>query len=434
MIATPDIEQLIGAEAVDPNNDRIGKVSQVYVDAETDQPTWASVRTGLFGLSESLVPLDDATWDNEQLHVAVEKGRVKDAPRVDPEAEISPDEQERLYRYYGLSSAPGPDLGQGGRMGGGQIDPDRTGIGAPGMQDMSGSDADLRADVAMPGGDTDRVDGSSPDDTDADRVEGYGAATMSHTGYGAGAGATGAGLAGSGVGRTRGHGYDEGPSGPRYDRGQSAEADAGRQHTEHPGYGEVSDEPGGPDVRGSGRTAGDGRGSGDFASTGTALENDNPVAEEAAEGTGSGYGTSDEEDVSGRFFGDGGATDGHRRSAEMREAGATPSGDLRTSGGMRGAEVGTDASVGVQPPQQGDPAMQSGATAMTPDTTAMQQGAVGMQRQPGGGMRLRRYVLRQEPLGRQDELRMQPGAGSSVGDASSDMRMDDQDPTDPGRR
>ena len=49
MIATPEIEEIIGAEAVDPNNDRIGRVSQVYVDADTDQPTWASVRTGVAG-------------------------------------------------------------------------------------------------------------------------------------------------------------------------------------------------------------------------------------------------------------------------------------------------------------------------------------------------------------------------------------------------
>ena len=399
MIATPDIEQIIGAEAVDPNNDRIGKVSQVYVDADTDQPTWASVRTGLFGLSETLVPLDNATWDHEQLHITVEKARVKDAPRVDPDAEISPDEQERLYSYYGLMGATGSDAGRT------DLDRDRMGVGA----------------------------------------DGYDAGTMSGTGYGAGAGAAsgadaaGAGLAGSGVGH-RHAGYDDGPSGPRFDRGQSAEADAPRQHSEHAGYGEVSDEPGGPDVRASGRTAGDGRGSGDFASTGTALENDNPVAEEAAEGTGSGYGTSDEEDISGRFFGEGGVsgdTGGHRHRAEMAEAGATPRDDTAMPG-MAGGVAG--GGMGAGQASQGDPAMQTetGATDVPQGASDMQEGSVGMQRQAGGGMRLRRYVVRQEtvvmPLDEQDELRMQPGAASSMDDSSTGMRMDDQDPTDPGRR
>ncbi|MCU1472284.1 PRC-barrel domain-containing protein [Amnibacterium sp.] len=404
MIATPDIEQIIGAEAVDPNNDRVGKVSQVYVDADTDQPTWASVKTGLFGMSETLVPLDNATWDHEQLHITVEKARVKDAPRVDPDAEISPDEQERLYSYYGLMGATGSDAGRSGPIGAGRTDLDR---------DRIGSD-----------------------------VDGYDAATMSDTGYGAGAGAglgadagTGAGLAGSGVGR-RHAGYDDGPSGPRFDRGQSAEADAPRRHTDA-GYGEVSDEPGGPDVRASGRTAGDGRGSGDFASTGTALENDNPVAEEAAEGTGSGYGTSDVEDISGRFFGDSGVsgdTGGHRDRAEMVEAGAAPTDDVGMPG-MAGGVAG--GGMGGGQPSQGDPAMQTetGATDMPQGASGMPEGSVGMQRQAGGGMRLRRYVVRQETVVvPQDELRMEPGAGSSMDDSSTGMRMDDQDPTDPGRR
>jgi len=103
MIATQDIDRIIGSEAVDPQNDKIGKVSQVYIDEETDQPRWVSVRTGLFGMSESLIPLDNANWDNDGLHVGYDKARVKDAPRVDADRELSPEEQEQLYSYYGLA-------------------------------------------------------------------------------------------------------------------------------------------------------------------------------------------------------------------------------------------------------------------------------------------------------------------------------------------
>ena len=102
MIATQDIDRIIGSEAVDPQNDRIGKVSQVYIDQETDRPSWVSVRTGLFGSSESLIPLENAQWDADTLHVGYAKDQVKDAPRVDADRELSPEEQEQLYRYYGL--------------------------------------------------------------------------------------------------------------------------------------------------------------------------------------------------------------------------------------------------------------------------------------------------------------------------------------------
>src|SRR3954469_23856900 len=107
MIATPNLAEILGAEVVDPNNDRVGKVGRIYLDSESDVPTWVSVRTGLFGLSESLVPVDDATWEGKVLRVNVDKARIKDAPRVDVDQEIAPEDQERLYSYYDRGLEPG---------------------------------------------------------------------------------------------------------------------------------------------------------------------------------------------------------------------------------------------------------------------------------------------------------------------------------------
>ncbi|WP_375406626.1 DUF2382 domain-containing protein [uncultured Amnibacterium sp.] len=101
MIATQDIDALIGADAVDQDNDKIGTIGQVYVDSDSDRPVWVSVKSGLFGTSETLVPLDGADWDRAALHVAYSKNQVKDAPRIEPDGELSPAEQQRLYEYYG---------------------------------------------------------------------------------------------------------------------------------------------------------------------------------------------------------------------------------------------------------------------------------------------------------------------------------------------
>jgi uncharacterized protein (TIGR02271 family) len=133
MIATQDIDRIIGSEAVDPQNDKIGKVSQVYIDQETEQPRWVSVRMGLFGTSESLVPLDNASWDSEALHIGYDKSRVKDAPRVDADRELSPEEQEQLYRYYGLTG------GSGTTGGAGYPDTTTTGTGMTGDADSTGT-------------------------------------------------------------------------------------------------------------------------------------------------------------------------------------------------------------------------------------------------------------------------------------------------------
>ena len=68
---------------------------------------WVSVRTGLFGMSESFVPLDEAAWDGTDLRVPYEKKFVKDAPRIDIEAgqSLTEAEERELYRHYSLNYA-----------------------------------------------------------------------------------------------------------------------------------------------------------------------------------------------------------------------------------------------------------------------------------------------------------------------------------------
>lgn len=102
MIDTSNMNQLIGAKAVDPNGDKIGTVGQVYVDGQ-GQPVWATVSTGLFGTSESFVPLQGADADADTLRVGYEKALVKDAPRIEVDGELSEAEEQDLYRHYGLA-------------------------------------------------------------------------------------------------------------------------------------------------------------------------------------------------------------------------------------------------------------------------------------------------------------------------------------------
>ncbi len=60
MITTESISHVIGRDVYDPNGARIGSASDVYLDDETAQPEWMTVRTGLFGTKESFVPIRDA--------------------------------------------------------------------------------------------------------------------------------------------------------------------------------------------------------------------------------------------------------------------------------------------------------------------------------------------------------------------------------------
>ena len=101
MIDTTNLNSLLGATVSDRGGDKIGTVGQVYVDSNTDQPTWATVKTGFFGTSESFVPLDEASYDSNNLTVPFEKEYVKNAPRIEADGALSEEEEDALYRYYG---------------------------------------------------------------------------------------------------------------------------------------------------------------------------------------------------------------------------------------------------------------------------------------------------------------------------------------------
>ena len=104
MITQDKIHSLYGLDVVDRDGDRIGEIGAVWNDAG-GRPAWASVRTGLFGLNESLFPLENAALQGDHLVVPFVKATVKDAPNVDADHDepLSRDEVDRLYAHYGLS-------------------------------------------------------------------------------------------------------------------------------------------------------------------------------------------------------------------------------------------------------------------------------------------------------------------------------------------
>ena len=109
MIDTTNLPSLIGADVLDAEGDKIGTVGQIYVNSETNEPLWASVRTGLFGLAESFVPLQGADSDADTVRVTFQKDFVKDAPRIDADGALSEDEEATLYSYYSLDGGTSTD-------------------------------------------------------------------------------------------------------------------------------------------------------------------------------------------------------------------------------------------------------------------------------------------------------------------------------------
>jgi uncharacterized protein (TIGR02271 family) len=104
MLAKEHIDDLLNrnGNVVSTDGDKIGSIGQVYSDDTDGQPSWVTVKTGLFGTSESFVPLEGARLEADDIVVPFTKDQVKDAPRVDVDGHLEPAEENRLYDHYRL--------------------------------------------------------------------------------------------------------------------------------------------------------------------------------------------------------------------------------------------------------------------------------------------------------------------------------------------
>ncbi|MFD3610658.1 PRC and DUF2382 domain-containing protein [Streptomyces atroolivaceus] len=130
-----DSGELDGLTVYDSDGEKVGTVGRVYVDDDTGKPDWITVKTGMFGMKESFVPLAGARRVGSDLHVSHPKDRVKDAPRVDADAHLSVSEEEELYRHYGMTRKGTGPAGSGGNA----RTTSGTGTGAMGAAGAAGT-------------------------------------------------------------------------------------------------------------------------------------------------------------------------------------------------------------------------------------------------------------------------------------------------------
>jgi sporulation protein YlmC with PRC-barrel domain len=103
-----NLRRLAGKHVVGPDGERIGKVADVYESTAADGGTFATVTTGLLGTGSSFFPLDAAELVDGDVQVPYTKEFIRQAPRVANDDELTAEEEDRLFAYYGLAAdAPG---------------------------------------------------------------------------------------------------------------------------------------------------------------------------------------------------------------------------------------------------------------------------------------------------------------------------------------
>lgn len=103
MVSTDQMQVLLdnGGVVIDNDGDKVGKIGQVYLDDQSGDPEWVTVKTGLFGTSETFVPVSSADVNDNEIRVPFDKATIKDAPRMDDaEGHLSPEQESELFSYY----------------------------------------------------------------------------------------------------------------------------------------------------------------------------------------------------------------------------------------------------------------------------------------------------------------------------------------------
>ncbi len=99
-----DVRPLVDADLVDADDSKVGRIEDIYLDIQTQRPEWALVHTGLFGRKQVYVSLTNASTSGGKLRAAFSEDQIKHAPHIEPDEELTPDEEATLYEHYGVSS------------------------------------------------------------------------------------------------------------------------------------------------------------------------------------------------------------------------------------------------------------------------------------------------------------------------------------------
>jgi uncharacterized protein YrrD len=101
------VSDWLGKVLVDRNGEKIGKLQGVYVDVETDEPQFGTVKEGFIARHLTFVPLGGIQIGTDGLQVAVTKEQVRSAPDIELHGEeLSQADESTLYHHFELNYTP----------------------------------------------------------------------------------------------------------------------------------------------------------------------------------------------------------------------------------------------------------------------------------------------------------------------------------------
>ena len=110
------VAEWLGRPILDREGERIGKLQDVYVDVETDEPQFGTVKEGIFPRHLTFVPLVGVQVGPDYLQVTAAKEQVRSAPDIELRGEeLSQADESTLYHHFEQNYTP-MDTASGRRL------------------------------------------------------------------------------------------------------------------------------------------------------------------------------------------------------------------------------------------------------------------------------------------------------------------------------
>lgn len=101
--AHPELQEAmswIGSRVDDVYGTTVGKVADVWTDAQTGRPRWLLLQGGRFGGHYTLIPYADASGGREDVWIPYERATVREAPTVTPTEALSEELDAQFDAHY----------------------------------------------------------------------------------------------------------------------------------------------------------------------------------------------------------------------------------------------------------------------------------------------------------------------------------------------
>lgn len=102
-----------GQDVFFTGGDKLGKLEDVYYDADSDKPVFLCVKSSMLSRKQVLVPASKVHGSPNGLTADWSQDDVKGAPTTKRDQGLTGDDEQRAYRHYGMDyQQPSTDNGR----------------------------------------------------------------------------------------------------------------------------------------------------------------------------------------------------------------------------------------------------------------------------------------------------------------------------------